>query len=325
MPNNNITVRTGSNRKLIIDSFIASIDTKNSTAKTYRESISKFFDWLENTERDINCLGTADIVSYKKALLDSELSVLTVRSYIVAVHKFYQWAEGEGLYRDIARSVKAPRVSGGEDQEFLKMDLSEEESVRLLQFYRTRSPRDFALVNLMLRLGLRTIEVSRLNIGHIKMVNGQRRLQVWRKGMDKPNPKVSVAMPDTVWEPIRAYLETRESKGNEDPLFMTEGNGSHDGGRSHSGNRMSTRLIQMTVKKGLKEIGLDSHEYSAHSLRHTCAVMMLKMGASLTDIQRQLGHTSPNTTMIYLKSHERRIRESTAPAHVLDKAFRLDD
>ena len=144
--------------------------------------------------------------------------------------------------------------------------------------------------------------------------------------MDRPNPRVTIGLTDPAWMPIETYLSTRADLQEGQPLFVTEGRGAHGAGdsyRLHRNERMSTRLIQMIVKKGLREIGLDSHEYSAHSLRHTCAVMMLDKGASLADIQRQLGHASPNTTMIYLKSHERRIRMQAAPSHVLDEAFIL--
>lgn len=306
----------------VIKAFTASIDAKDSTIKTYGESISRFFEWLEKTGKGLNDLGTPDIVEYKKSLLNSDLSILTVKSYMVAVHRFYQWAESEGLYRDIARSVKSPRSTQGMvSEEFIKMDLSEDESIALLKYFHSQSLRNYAIVNMMLRLGLRTIEVSRLNIASIKTVNGQRRLQIWRKGMDKPNPKVTVGLPDPVWLPIEKYLNTRNGAKPDSPLFITEGSGSHGKTRLHSGERMSTRLIQMIIKKGLTEIGLEAHEYSAHSLRHTCAVMMLVKGATLADIQRQLGHSSPNTTMIYLKSYERRILETASPAHVLDQAF----
>lgn len=311
----------------ITEAFVMSEDVKESSRQTYRDSIKRYFEWLTRTGRNINMLTPADIIMYKKTLIESDLSELTVRSYLVAVRRFYSWAERNSLYKDIARNVRSPRRSVClEDEEFLKMDLSEDEAIRLLIYFKERSPRDYAIVNLMLRMGLRTIEVTRLNVGWIRTMHGQRRLQIWRKGMDRPSPKVTLGLPDPAWEPIRQYLETREDLEDGQPLFVTEGYGAHANGKSykaHSNERMSTRLVQMIIKKGLRAIGLDSHEYSAHSLRHTCAVMMLTKGASIADIQRQMGHASPNTTMIYLKSHERRQRMQAAPAHVLDDAFMI--
>lgn len=311
----------------IIEAFVLSEDIKDSSRRTYRESIKRFFKWMHETGRNLSYMTTADVISYKKYLIESSISELTVRSYLVAVRRFYSWAERNNLYKDIARSVRSPRRSVClEEEDFLKMDLSEEESVRLLKYFKDKSKRDYAMVNLMLRMGLRTIEVARLNVGWIRTVHGRRRMQVWRKGMDRASTKVTLGLPDPAWLPIEEYLKEREDISDDQPLFTTEGYGSHSNGsafKAHSNERMSTRLIQMIVKKGLRAIGLDSHEYSAHSLRHTCAVMMLVKGASMNDIQRQLGHASPNTTMIYLKSLERRQREQASPAEVLDDAFNL--
>lgn len=311
----------------IIEAFVLSEDIKDSSRRTYRESIKRFFKWMHETGRNLSYMTTADVIAYKKYLIESSISELTVRSYLVAVRRFYSWAERNNLYKDIARSVRSPRRSVClEEEDFLKMDLSEEESVRLLKYFKDKSKRDYAIVNLMLRMGLRTIEVARLNVGWIRTVHGRRRMQVWRKGMDRASTKVTLGLPDPAWLPIEEYLKEREDISDDQPLFTTEGYGSHSNGsafKAHSNERMSTRLIQMIVKKGLRAIGLDSHEYSAHSLRHTCAVMMLVKGASMNDIQRQLGHASPNTTMIYLKSLERRQREQASPAEVLDDAFNL--
>ena len=311
----------------VITAFVDSEDIKDSSRQTYRDSIKRFFEWIKDTGRVLNALTAADIISYKKHLIGTQLSELTVMSYLVAVRRFYAWAERSQLYKDIARNVKLPRRSVCiEDEDFLKMDLTEDESIRLLKYFKERSLRDYAIVNLMLRMGLRTIEVARLNVGWVKFVNGRRRLQVWRKGMDRPSSRVTLGFPDAAWQPIDEYLKTRAACSPDDPLFVTEGYGSHGSGavfKHHSNERMSTRLIQMIVKKGLRSIGLDSHEYSAHSLRHTCAVMMLVKGATINDIQRLLGHASPKTTMIYLKSFERRQRMEAEPAQVLDSAFQF--
>lgn len=144
--------------------------------------------------------------------------------------------------------------------------------------------------------------------------------------MDRASSRVTLGLTEPAWKPIQEYLQERDEIREDQPLFLTEGYGAHGNGKDykpHANERMSTRLVQMIIKKGLRAIGLDSHEYSAHSLRHTCAVMMLIKGASMNDIQRQLGHASPNTTMIYLKSLERRQRMETSPARILDDSFNI--
>ena len=84
---------------------------------------------------------------------------------------------------------------------------------------------------------------------------------------------------------------------------------------------MSTRLIQMIIKRGLRAIGLDSHAYSAHSLRHTTATQIIKNGGTIMDVKRALRHSSINTSMIYTASIEDEERLQKAPEDLLENAF----
>ena len=49
-----------------------------------------------------------------------------------------------------------------------------------------------------------------------------------------------------------------------------------------------------------------------HALRHTCATLLLRSGATLADVQRLLGHASVKTTSIYLASDEQRQEDVVA-------------
>lgn len=316
-------------REAVIRAFLGSLDVKDSSVKTYGESINQYFHWLDSTERTLSDLSVADVVEYKKHLLKSGHKALTVRSYLVAVRRFYAWAAGMKLYPDIAAEVKSPKVNQGDAKDhFIKMHLTEGQATELLEHFRDE-PRNYAMVNLMLRTGLRSIEVSRARIQDITQRSGQRILQVWGKGMDAPDPSVFVVLTDASYGPIRDYLATRPRALPGEPLFVTEGMGSNvsrlpGGGteiRPHSGEAMSTRLIQLIVKKGLRAIGLDDHAYSTHSLRHTTGTQMIRNGASILDVQRTLRHSSVNTSMIYISSIQEEDHLRNAPEAILDKSF----
>ena len=78
---------------------------------------------------------------------------------------------------------------------------------------------------------------------------------------------------------------------------------------------------QDICKQALRAIGLDSHEFSAHSLRHSCAVMLMKNGADWKDVQRVLRHSSPVTTQIYTATIEEEIRLDYNPESILNEVF----
>lgn len=294
----------------VVASFISSQDVKESSRSLYTRTLTQYFRWLEETKRINNFLSLTrqDILEYKDSLLSSGLSALTVSSYIVAVRKFYEWAEAEKQYPNIAKGIKTPRRK----QAFKKQHLTDAKSGELLQHFQSISLRDFAIVNLILRTGLRTVEVVRADIGDITFKGDKRVLLVWGKGHTEKDD--FVVLSDKAYEPIRNYLATRKGAKAGEPLFTSNS-------RQNRGERLTTRTISAICKEGLKAIGLDGKEYTAHSLRHTTAVAILKHGGMITDVQDVLRHTSPATSQIYTESVKEELRLERAPEHLLDCAF----
>ena len=293
---------------LLMEAFLASLDVKDKTRDTYYWAMTQYFEWLQNTNRSIQFLSSADIIAYKTDLLRRMLTPLTVSVYLSAVRRFYSWAESSRLHTNIARDIKAPRMKKG----FKKLHLNEAEITALLEHAKKRSLRNYAMLNLLVRTGLRTIELVRADIGDIKYKKGRRILYVMGKGHDSKDDFVIIS--DAAWKPLQAYLSERGVTAKKDPLFVTEGKG-------HKGNRMSPRSVQYVCKNAIRAIGLDSPEYSPHSLRHSTAVMMLKNGADWKDVQRVLRHSSPVTTQIYTASIEEELRLMRCPEAILDDAF----
>lgn len=309
-----------------VAAFLLNLDAKPNTKKQYRKALVLFFRWLDEHGVTLATVSKADIMSYRTALLESEkrLSAQTVAAYIVAIRRFFEWAESEKLYPNIAKGVKSPRTS----KEFIKEHLTSNECQELLEklyddienkvrgkaYARKEANglRDYAIVNLILRTGLRTIEVTRLDVQDITVRRRKNVLMVWGKGRDTKDEYVPLS--EKAYAPLAEYLGTRPDAQPSDPLFICEGYGSY-------GRRMSSRRIQAVCKEALREIGIDNHAYSAHSFRHTCAVMLIQSGASAYDVQKFLRHRSINTTEIYLRSIEEELRLGRAPEAMLDRQF----
>ena len=303
-----LPVRDGADYDEILTSFLNGLDIMETSRETYRWGLVRFFKWIRSSGRSLETLSPADIMSFKNSLMKEKLSPLTIGGYVTAVRMFYSWTETSLLYPNIARSVRPPRGRKG----FRKCALSPQESASLLDYLKERSLRDYAIVNLILRTGLRTIEVSRADIGDVVRKRGKRVLKVWGKGADEKDAYVILGQP--VWGPIQEYLGQRKASSKTDPLFVTEGKG-------HKGVRMAPRSIQYLCKEALKAIGLDGHEYSAHSLRHTTGVLILKNGGDWKDVQRVLRHASPATSQIYTASIEEEMRLDSNPEGLLDDAI----
>lgn len=293
--------------------FISHLDKKQTTRDLYARTLKLFFEWVDSRGKQLNELTGADVLEYKDELLARGLSSLSVGSYLTSLRKFYTWAESEKICANIAKGIATP----SRKQEFKKLHLSEEKSGELLEYFHSVSLRDFAIVNLILRTGLRTIEVVRANVEDItfKTVGNETRrvLKVWSKGHDTKDD--FVVLTDKAYKPIKDYLATRKGAKGGEPLFTS---GSH----RNSGGRLTTRTISGLCKKGLQAIGLDGREYTAHSLRHTTAVAILKKcDLNITPAQYVLRHASPATTQIYVESIKEEERLKHAPEFLLDNLF----
>ena len=301
--------------KSLIGAYLNGLDVKESSRRLYGRTLRQFFAWVELTGRSLQELTKADATEYKGYLENVlKLSPLTVGSYIVSLRKFFAWVENEGLYKDITRGIKTPQRS----QAFEKQYLSEEKSRELLEHFEESSLRDYAIVNLMLRTGLRTIEVSRAQVGDICFMGEQRVLKIWGKGKteaEKGKDYNFVVLTDRAYLPILNYLESsRKGSRSGEPLFTSDSN-------RNQGKQLSTRTISGICKQGLKAIGLNGREYTAHSLRHTTASLLLEHGETLLAVQHVLRHASVNTTQRYTRQKEKELRIRHAPETALDFAF----
>lgn len=292
----------------LVDTFINSQDVKESSKSTYRRTLKQYFSWIYKNGYSLNEITRQHVLEYKNELLNKGKSSLTVGSYITVVRKFYEWTESNKIYPNVAKGVKSPtRI-----QAFRKRPLSVEQINRLLDYFSNKDIRDYAIVNLLLRTGLRTIEVVRANVEDITFKGSQRVLLIQGKGrVDKDD---FVILTDKTFEPIRRYLDTRGKVSGSEPLFVSNSNNS-------KGNRLTTRTISYIVKEGLKAIGLDERCFTAHSLRHTTAVNILIGGGTLEMVQFTLRHTNPSTTQIYTSTLNEIRRLQGSGEALLDKIF----
>ena len=156
--------------------------------------------------------------------------------------------------------------------------------------------RDFAMINLMLRTGLRTMEVVGSNVGDIRQTSNATLLYVRSKGKDAKDD--FVVLTREAYEPITRYLAARHCTDPRAALFVSHSNHNEDG-------RITTKTLRCAVKRQLLAIGVFSSRISAHSLRHTFATMALQNGATIEQVRDTLRHQNITTTQIYVHTTDR--------------------
>ena len=309
----------------VIDLFLSGCSRLHeSSRKTYRSVMMVFYDWVLSTGHTFANLRTFDLKAFVSFQEKKGLKAKTRKLYVIVLRRFYGWAEQEGLYPDVARTLELP--SDKRRDEFIKLPLTEAEIGRLISvsgdltskkmnrnYNHDLALRDKALLLLLVFGGLRTIEVRRADVGDIRIDEETGNTVIWlqRKGYDDKN--MPVVLIDAVTNAIHDYLSTRvDGSDPAAPLFTSNGYG-----EGHIGGRISTRTVQRVAKEALRLIGLDSHFYSPHSLRHTTATQLLLHDTPIDQIQQVMGHKSSATTLMYLKTKIKQEHIRKAPEKVL--------
>ena len=147
--------------------------------------------------------------------------------------------------------------------------------------------RDYAIVLLLARLGLRSGEVAFLELDDIDWNVGQ----VSVRG--KRDQRAALPLPADVGAAIAAYLRCGRPHNTSRRVFL----------RSKAPIRgfQGQTGVGSIIRHALQRAGIQAPTTGAHQFRHALATQMLRHGASLTEIGEVLRHRSPQTTTIYAK------------------------
>ena len=276
----------------IIGRWMASLDLASGTKETYLSGFRAFCWFVRSTSLDFDELTRDDVKSFKEYLVnEKKLKPATVSSYLASVRSFYAYSEDNGI-ENIAHRVKGVTDS----RSFKKEPLTPDQARRLLASIdcsTEKGMRDFAILNLMLRTGLRDIEIVRANCKDIQTKAGVDVLYVQGKG--RASKDNFVVLTPKALSPITTYLEKRGNVNELDPLFASVSS-------RNAGERLTVRSISRIAKSALRAIGIDDERYTAHSLRHTAITFSLLGGATERDAQQMARHANLTTTMLY--SHD---------------------
>lgn len=286
----------------LLEQYIAAQDVAKTSKITYRADLKQFFKWVKEQD-DLN-LTRESILEYKESLDLKGLKPSTRARYLVAVRKFFEWAESLKIYPNVAKGVKGARRALKHHQKDALTIPQIKKVLASIDKRNLQGIRDYALVNLLIRTGLRLIEIVRADFQDIDM-QGQEAI-LWVRGKGRDGKDECVVLDEDALSPILNYIRERKLKSKTEPLFTSVSD-------RNFGGRLTTFTLSRMVKKYLRLAGIDNKRVTAHSLRHTFGLLSIKAGVSLYEVQLAMRHTSPSTTEIYLGDIERQKRLEGAP------------
>jgi site-specific recombinase XerD len=159
--------------------------------------------------------------------------------------------------------------------------------------------RDYTVLCLLARLGLRAGEVVAMTLGDIDWRAGE--LTVRGKG----RTRARLPLLAEVGQTLAAYLREARPSCATRHLFVTA--------RAPFQELAGSATVCRIVEQAIKRAGLNAPQRGAHLLRHSLATALLQRGASLQEIGDVLGHRHPATTQIYAKVDVAALRPLAQP------------
>lgn len=300
--------------------FLASQKASNrrkSTIQNYDTKLRQFIDC--NAQKgvfDFDDITPITVREYLAHRLEEGKADSTVEGERVLLMSWINWLCEEGYIDDLEWRKRIKRIKVDDAN---PRCLNAEECVRLMNAvssYHTNSDaarkRDAAIVRLLLDTGLREAEVLSIKMSDIDMVSRSVRVSA----QSKSRRERYVYFGSETLRALRAYLRVRkqffgagkvwEKSGHAQYLWLTRNK-----------RRMSHQYLWQVISRSAKAASLS--DVSPHTLRHTCATMLLRNGMSVTHVQRILGHATITMTMRYVHLVNDDVRDNYYPACPMDK------
>lgn len=236
---------------------------------------------------DLGSLRPADAIGFMERVLTSARRDKTVATH---VRIFLQYLFGCGATAtNLALSVpKAAKVWRAR----LPRHLSPEGIEAVLACVRDNSrhgARDYAMLLLMARLGLRAAEVIAIQLGDIDWRSGE--LTVRGKGKLHDRLPITVEVGDA----LSSYLREERGPATCRAMFVAH--------RAPHRAFKDGQIVNAILKDALKATGQKpvTPYVGSHLLRHSLATRLVNTGASLDEVGDVLRHRARSSTMIYAR------------------------
>jgi integrase/recombinase XerD len=267
------------------------------TVFAYVEALCAFFSWIKTAAPEVKHFAdvTRQILSdYQMHLYSAETkkggkySAATQHGRLSSVLRFFSWlTQQEKILINPGSTIQLPKVPKRLPRNYL----SQREINKLLKAPDITTHlglRNRAILETLYSTGIRSMELRNLELADINQTDGYLTIRMGKGAKDRVVPLGKAAL-----HFIQLYSEkTRPvfaAKSKIEILFLTQ-----------HGEKMHHDTINQILNHAAKKARI-KRRISAHSIRHTCATLMLRGRADIRHIQELLGHKSLSSTQIYTK------------------------
>ena len=256
-----------------------------------------------------------DLEKFENYLIDLENSPGTIENYIRHAKKFFMWLDGQDVSREIVTRWKSKLAADGympttinnmlvsvnSFLDFLGMrecrvktlrlqrklfrsenkELNKEEYERLCETAIESGKERLALIiETICSTGIRVSEIKYITVEAVK----EGRAEISLKGKVR-----TILLPGKLCRKLRHYIKKKKISSGE--IFLTR-----------SGKGISRKQIWTEMKNICQKAGVSASKVFPHNLRHLFARIYYKISKDMAKLSDILGHSSIETTRIYLIS-----------------------
>lgn len=269
------------------------------TRKFYCDYIHNFLYFqFKSNKIDIKLLQPSDVISFI-LFCSKNQGIKRATKMVTSLRSFFRFlTQTHKLKNDLADSV--PKVAGRRQTNFPETLAADEMQKLLLSCDRTciSGLRDYAILMLLIYLGLRACEIVNLTLDDLDWTNGE----IIIRGKGSTITRLPINRDLTA--ALGCYLQLRPTCSSRS--FFIVVNRSLKGFQSHCS-------ISRIVRVALKRAGLNPTQKGSHLLRHSFATQLLRQGATLQEIGSILRHKSIATTAIYARVDFDKLRSIALP------------
>lgn len=231
--------------------------------------------------------SSQNVLDYLSSFQEKHYSVYSIHQYYRTLRRFFNWlVEWELINRSPLQPrhgekklIKPPKLP-----ELRHRTLSDDQLRRILNWCSQKGfthLRNIAMVLIFIDTGIRTLEMSKVQIEDVNIDTGA--VRVIGKGSKERILRISL----TTRKALLAYLRRRHDDYS--ALWVSE-----------ERHPMTMLGIKTTIRKIMNYAGIEGRKTGAHTLRHTSAKNYLMNGGDLKTLQYMLGHSKISTTEMYL-------------------------
>ena len=256
--------------------FLRREERSKSTVEKYSREISLFLQWLDGRSID-----QEQVIQWKHHLMEMDYTPSTINGMLVALNRFLVFI---GHPECKVATLKLQRRLFREE----KRDLTKEEYVWLIDTARAKGKERLALLmETICATGIRVSEVQYITLEAAQ----QGRTEISLKGKIR-----TILLPGKLCRKLLKYAKKQKAVSGE--IFLTR-----------NGTGLSRKQIWAEMKAICKLAGVAASKVFPHNLRHLFAKTFYRVTHDVAKLADLLGHSSIETTRIYLISsgteHER--------------------